>query len=94
MCIYYYEFSCFVLYICADIVDEGVCLITCVYICIYIYVFIIDFFIFYFYVGADIVEDYVNTDDPVPSTNEALPLAYTFDVTNSVLKKNFIPQGI
>ena len=43
--------------------------------------------------GADITEDYVNRDDPVPTTNEPLPLAYTFDVTNSLSRSKFTPQG-
>lgn len=45
-----------------------------------------------FYVGADITEDYLNSDDPVPTTNEPLPLAYTFDVTNSLAKNEYRPQ--
>ena len=51
--------------------------------------FITDFI----FVGADITEDYVNRDDPVPTTNEPLPLAYTFDVTNSLSRSKFTPQG-
>ena len=43
--------------------------------------------------GADITEDYINRDDPVPTTNEPLPLAYTFDVTNSIARNKFTPQG-
>ncbi len=31
--------------------------------------------------GADFAEAYINTDDPVPSTNGALDKAHTFDVT-------------
>jgi hypothetical protein len=44
--------------------------------------------------GADIAEDYFNRDDPVPTTNEPLPLAYTFDVTNSALRSKFTPEGM
>lgn len=42
--------------------------------------------------GADVTEDYMNSDDPVPTTNEPLPLAYTFDVTNSISKTEFKPR--
>lgn len=41
--------------------------------------------------GADLVESYVNTDDPVPTTNDPLPIAYNLDVTNSKLKRKFQP---
>jgi hypothetical protein len=48
----------------------------------------------YILTGADIAEDYFNRDDPVPTTNEPLPLAYAFDVTNSALRSKFIPEGM
>ena len=41
--------------------------------------------------SADVVEDYLNTDDPVPSTNTPLRLAYTYDITSSEDKKKFEP---
>ena len=41
---------------------------------------------------ASITESYMNTDDPVPTTNDPLDLAYTIDVTNSEQKKLYIPK--
>lgn len=40
---------------------------------------------------ANIVEDYLNSDDKVPTTNDPLELAYNYDVTESQLKKSFVP---
>eukprot|EP01035_Chromulina_nebulosa_P020457 gene20457-26543_t len=37
-------------------------------------------------------EHYVNTDDPVPTTNEPLPYAVTYDVTDSESRKFFVPR--
>ncbi|MGK3738507.1 MAG: hypothetical protein ACI90V_005354 [Bacillariaceae sp.] len=34
----------------------------------------------------------MNTDDPVPTTNEPLPYCYCLDVTNSLKRNNFIPS--
>jgi len=41
--------------------------------------------------SADIVEDYLNTDDPVPTTNEAVQDAFTYDITSAEEKKLFVP---
>ena len=40
---------------------------------------------------ADYCELYLNSDDPVPSTNEPLPFSHTFDVTKSSQRSKFIP---
>lgn len=40
---------------------------------------------------ADIAESYLNADDPVPTTNDPLNLAHTYDITNANLKKEFTP---
>lgn len=40
---------------------------------------------------ADIAENYLNRDDEVPTTNDPLDLAFTFDITNAEAKKNFQP---
>lgn len=43
---------------------------------------------------ADYCENYLNTDDPVPFTNDPLPHAFTFDVTESKERELFKPlQG-
>ena len=39
--------------------------------------------------GVDVVECYLNRDDPVPTTNDPLPAAYTIDVTNSKLREAY-----
>jgi hypothetical protein len=41
--------------------------------------------------SADYCEHYLNTDDPVPSTNEPLPLAHTYDVTTAKSRQSFTP---
>lgn len=41
--------------------------------------------------GADVVEDYLNTDDPVPTTNDPAKLAFNYDITNADAKKAFQP---
>lgn len=41
--------------------------------------------------SADLVEDYLNTDDPVPTTNEAIEGAFTYDITSAEEKKLFVP---
>jgi hypothetical protein len=46
----------------------------------------------YFGRSADYVENYINTDDPVPSTSDPLQEAYNFDVTNSKMKKSYAPK--
>ena len=33
----------------------------------------------------------LNTDDPVPTTNEALPLCYCLDVTDAPQRQDFLP---
>lgn len=43
----------------------------------------------HFGVDADVVEDYLNVDDPVPTTNEPVVNAFTLDVTNSEARKGF-----
>lgn len=40
---------------------------------------------------ADFCEQYLNSDDPVPSTNRPLPLAHCFDITDSTARKSFTP---
>lgn len=45
-----------------------------------------------FGIGADVVEDYLNSDDPVPTTNDPVVTAYTLDVTNSKLRDSFKPE--
>ena len=42
---------------------------------------------------ASVTESYLNTDDPVPTTNNPLELAYTIDVTNSEQKKLYQPKN-
>lgn len=42
--------------------------------------------------AADVVEDYFNGDDPVPTTNGPLPLTYAVDVTDSKRRASFIPK--
>jgi len=47
-----------------------------------------------FGVSADYAEHYMNTDDPVPTTNEALPNCYCVDVTSAPERESFVlPQG-
>lgn len=44
--------------------------------------------------NVDMACQFLNTDDPVPSTNDALPFCATIDVTQSIERENFIPpQG-
>lgn len=45
----------------------------------------------YFGLEADYFENYVNTDDPVPFTNDPLPNAYNYDVTGSKQRDSFEP---
>jgi hypothetical protein len=48
----------------------------------------------HFGVKADYAEHYVNTDDPVPSTNDPLPQCYCMDVTSASERKTFVlPEG-
>ena len=42
---------------------------------------------------ADFASAYINTDDPVPSTNTPLQNAYNFDVTNSPDRGDFSAKG-
>jgi hypothetical protein len=42
--------------------------------------------------SADVVEDYVNCDDPVPFTSDPLSRAHTFDITKSESRKAFTPD--
>lgn len=42
---------------------------------------------------ADYASAYINTDDPVPSTNSPLQNAYNFDVTNSSDRGDFAEMG-
>lgn len=42
-----------------------------------------------FGLDADYTEQYLNTDDPIPFTNQPLQNAYTIDVTNSLERKEF-----
>jgi hypothetical protein len=39
--------------------------------------------------GADVVENFFNRDDPVPTTNDPLRVAYNVDVTSSKLRRRF-----
>eukprot|EP01038_Epipyxis_sp_PR26KG_P011277 gene11277-15129_t len=41
---------------------------------------------------ATVVEDYLNRDDPVPTTSDPLQLAYTIDVTESESKNSLFPK--
>ena len=44
--------------------------------------------------GADYAVQYMNTDDPVPSTNEPLPLCVCYDVTGAAARSAFaLPEG-
>ena len=40
---------------------------------------------------ANFCEQFLNSDDPVPSTNEPLPLARTYDVTTAKSRQSFTP---
>ena len=40
---------------------------------------------------ADFCEQFMNTDDPVPSTNSPLPGAHVYDVTTSRQREGFVP---
>jgi len=40
--------------------------------------------------GIDYVEQYFNTDDPVPTTNDSLPLCACVDVTGELERKCFV----
>ena len=42
-----------------------------------------------FGLGVDFAEHYMNTDDPVPTTNDPLPNCAVIDVTNCVERKRF-----
>lgn len=46
----------------------------------------------FFGTEADFCEQYMNTDDPVPSTNSPLPLAHVYDVTSSRQRNSFMPS--
>ena len=41
--------------------------------------------------AADVFDVYLNSDDPVPSTNDPIDNAYNFDVTKSASKASFLP---
>jgi len=44
--------------------------------------------------GIDYAEQYLNTDDPVPTTNDALPLCACVDVTGVLDRESFVlPEG-
>mmetsp|Transcript_13680 Transcript_13680/g.20557 ORF Transcript_13680/g.20557 Transcript_13680/m.20557 type:complete len:290 (+) Transcript_13680:95-964(+) len=48
----------------------------------------------YFGLEADYAEQYLNTDDPVPSTNEPLSLCTTYDVTGAPERDDFeLPEN-
>ena len=48
----------------------------------------------HFGLEADYAEQYLNTDDPVPSTNEALSLCTTYDVTGAQERNDFeLPEN-
>jgi len=48
----------------------------------------------YFGLEADYAEQYLNTDDPVPSTNEPLSLCTTYDVTGAQERNDFeLPEN-
>jgi hypothetical protein len=47
----------------------------------------------HFGVGADVVVDYLNADDPVPTTNDPVVNAFTIDVTNSKSRDGFTDSG-
>ena len=44
--------------------------------------------------NVDFAEHYLNTDDPVPTTNDPLPLCAVVDVTNAKEKSEFIPPKV
>mmetsp|Transcript_23808 Transcript_23808/g.36730 ORF Transcript_23808/g.36730 Transcript_23808/m.36730 type:complete len:296 (+) Transcript_23808:103-990(+) len=47
-----------------------------------------------FGLGVDFAEHYMNTDDPVPTTNDPLPNCAVIDVTNCNERKKFaLPEG-
>lgn len=41
--------------------------------------------------NVDYAEQYLNTDDPVPFTNDPLPNCYCYDITNTKERRNFTP---
>lgn len=41
--------------------------------------------------SATYCEQYLNTDDPVPSTNEAISMGFVSDITGSASRKAFVP---
>jgi len=45
----------------------------------------------YFGQGVDYAEQYLNTDDPVPTTNDPLPLCAVFDITKAKERSSFVP---
>mmetsp|Transcript_8507 Transcript_8507/g.14102 ORF Transcript_8507/g.14102 Transcript_8507/m.14102 type:complete len:357 (+) Transcript_8507:31-1101(+) len=48
----------------------------------------------HFGIKADYAEHYLNTDDPVPSTNNALPHCYCIDITQAPQRRTFVlPEG-
>ena len=47
-----------------------------------------------FGLGIDFAEQFLNTDDPVPTTNDPLPLCSCVDVTGAEERKSFVlPEG-
>lgn len=43
-----------------------------------------------FGLGVDFAEQFMNTDDPVPTTNDPLPNCAVIDVTNCKERENFV----
>jgi hypothetical protein len=41
--------------------------------------------------NAEFAEQYLNTDDPVPSTNEPIDFCHVYDITQHQQRKNFVP---
>mmetsp|Transcript_28012 Transcript_28012/g.34228 ORF Transcript_28012/g.34228 Transcript_28012/m.34228 type:complete len:287 (-) Transcript_28012:840-1700(-) len=44
-----------------------------------------------FGLDVDVAEQYLNTDDPVPTTNSPLPLCKVYDVTDADERNTFVP---
>eukprot|EP00592_Proboscia_alata_P014330 CAMPEP_0194393058 /NCGR_PEP_ID=MMETSP0174-20130528/123082_1 /TAXON_ID=216777 /ORGANISM="Proboscia alata, Strain PI-D3" /LENGTH=342 /DNA_ID=CAMNT_0039188693 /DNA_START=566 /DNA_END=1595 /DNA_ORIENTATION=- len=44
-----------------------------------------------FGLDVDVAEQYMNTDDPVPTTNSPLPLCKVYDVTDADERNTFVP---
>lgn len=46
-----------------------------------------------FGLSADYCEMYLNSDDPVPFTNNPLPNAFTYELTRAQERESFVPSG-